>query len=182
MLVLTLIFCFRWLSDGGGTSVGGPMGGGGGGGGPVGAGRGDGRRKKQGPRKGGRNEQPNTANRRKTSFRIGMGKKGRAASLTARRGSLRKRDRTAEKEARAQAAEERRTINLPEGPVTVGELAELLDEKPVGIIKFLMTDLGVMASMTQQLDPATSAAVAEGFGKIVGGEDDEEDEDYEDNE
>ena len=39
----------------------------------------------------------------------------------------------------------------------------------------LMTDLGVMASMTQSLDPATCVAVSEGFGKIVGGaEDDEE--------
>lgn len=60
------------------------------------------------------------------------------------------------------------------------DLAELLDEKPVSIIKFLMTDLGVMASMTQSLDPATSIAVAEGFGKIVAGEDDYDEEDEED--
>ena len=40
-----------------------------------------------------------------------------------------------------------------------------------------MTDLGVMASMTQSLDPATCVAVTEGFGKIVGGSDDEDDED-----
>lgn len=33
----------------------------------------------------------------------------------------------------------------------------------------MMTDLGVMAHMTQSLDPATCIAVAEGFGKIVGG-------------
>ena len=53
-------------------------------------------------------------------------------------------------------------------PVSVSELADLIDEKPISIIKFLMTDLGVMASMTQNLDPATCIAVAEGFGRIVG--------------
>lgn len=66
-------------------------------------------------------------------------------------------------------------------PVTVGELADIIDEKPVAVIKFLMTDLGVMASMTQSLDPATCVAVAEGFGKIVDGDDedfDDDDEEY----
>ena len=58
--------------------------------------------------------------------------------------------------------------------MTVSDLAEAIDEKPVGVIKFLMTDLGVMASMTQSLDPATCIAVAEGFGKIVGGSEDDE--------
>lgn len=62
------------------------------------------------------------------------------------------------------------------GPLSVGELAELIEEKPVSVIKFLMTDLGVMASMTQNLDPATCIAVVEGFGKIVGGADDMDEE------
>lgn len=48
----------------------------------------------------------------------------------------------------------------------------------MGVIKFLMTDLGVMAGMTQSLDPATCIAVAEGFGKVVGGPDTEEAEEY----
>ena len=56
----------------------------------------------------------------------------------------------------------------------VAELAELIDEKPVAVIKFLMTDLGVMASMTQSLDYDTCVAVAEGFGRIVGDDDDED--------
>lgn len=60
--------------------------------------------------------------------------------------------------------------------MTVAELAEIIDEKPVALIKFLMTDLGVMASMTQSLDPSTCVAVVEGFGKFVGTGDDEEDE------
>ena len=64
--------------------------------------------------------------------------------------------------------------------MTVSELAEAMNEKPIGVIKFLMTDLGVMASMTQSLDPATCIAVVEGFGKIVAGsEDDEFDDDDE---
>lgn len=58
---------------------------------------------------------------------------------------------------------------MSSGPLSVSELADIIDEKPVSVIKFLMTDLGVMASMTQSLDPATCIAVVEGFGKIVGG-------------
>jgi translation initiation factor IF-2 len=54
--------------------------------------------------------------------------------------------------------------------VTVAELAEIIGEKPVAVIKFLMADLGVMAGMTQNLDQATCLAVIEGFGKIVGDE------------
>mmetsp|Transcript_15157 Transcript_15157/g.43792 ORF Transcript_15157/g.43792 Transcript_15157/m.43792 type:complete len:824 (+) Transcript_15157:134-2605(+) len=131
-------------------------------------------KRKRGRRSGG--DDNDSRNRGRTSLRIGTGRKGRAAALSSRRGSLRKRDRTAEKEARAAAAEERRTVSLPDGPLTVAELADLIDEKPVSVIKLLMTDLGVMASMTQSLDPATCAAVVEGFGKIVGGADDEDDE------
>jgi len=43
-----------------------------------------------------------------------------------------------------------------------------------------MTDCGVMASITQNLDTGTAQAVVEGFGKIIAGEDDEEDEDEDD--
>lgn len=66
-------------------------------------------------------------------------------------------------------------LNLCRGPLTVAQLAEIIDEKPVAVIKFLMTDLGVMASMTQSLDPNTCVAVVEGFGKYVGSEEDFED-------
>lgn len=62
-------------------------------------------------------------------------------------------------------------------PITVSQLAEIIDQTPVSVIKFLMTNLGVMASMTQMVDNPTCVAVAEGFGKIVGGADDEWDED-----
>lgn len=119
-------------------------------------------------------------NNRRASLRIGTGRKGRGAGeMSRRRGSLKKRDRTAEKQAREDARLERKTVNLPEGAMTVSELAEIIDEKPVGIIKFLMSDLGIMASMTQTLDPATCIAVTEGFGYVVGGWDDDEFEDDE---
>jgi len=152
-------------------------GGGGGGGADMTSGKTDRRKRQPGKRRdGGGAGSDDRRNARRNSLRIGTGKKARAASLSSRRGSLRKRDRTAEKEARAEAAEERRTVVIPDGPVSVSQLAEIIDEKPVAVIKFLMTDLGVMASMTQNLDQATCEAVAEGFGKIVGSLDDEEDE------
>ncbi|ACI65065.1 bacterial protein translation initiation factor 2 [Thalassiosira pseudonana CCMP1335] len=64
--------------------------------------------------------------------------------------------------------------------MTVGELAEAIGETPVSVIKFLMVDLGVMAAISQTLDPPTCEAVAEGFGKVVAGEDDEYDDDEDD--
>ena len=65
------------------------------------------------------------------------------------------------------------------GSLTVSELAELIDEKPIGLIKFLMSDLGIMASMTRSLDPQTIAAVIEGYGLIIAGSDDDYDDDDE---
>lgn len=59
----------------------------------------------------------------------------------------------------------------------MGQLAEILDESPVSVIKFLMTDLGVMAAVSQTLDVPTCEAVVEGFGKVVAGEDDDFDDD-----
>lgn len=133
-----------------------------------------GRSDRRGGRGRGRGDDGDGRNRRQ-SLRIGTsGKKGRSAELSRRRGSLKKRDRSAAKAAREEAAIERRTVQLPEGPISVGTLAEILDEKPAIVIKFLMTDLGVMAGITQNLDPATCVAVAEGFGRIVGEDEDDE--------
>ena len=50
--------------------------------------------------------------KRKTSLRITSGRRG--SELTQRRGSLRKRDRSREREAKLEAALERRTVYLPE--------------------------------------------------------------------
>jgi len=51
---------------------------------------------------------------RRPSLRVGTGKKGRRAMGNQRRGSLKKRDRSAEKAMRAEAAVERNTVSLPE--------------------------------------------------------------------
>jgi len=97
-----------------------------------------------------------------------------------RRGSLKKKNRAKEKEERMERAMERKRVVLPEVPQTVGQLSEILDEKPTAIIKYLMVDLGVMASITQTLDVNTCIAVAQGFGRIVAGSD--EDDGYDDEE
>jgi hypothetical protein len=53
-------------------------------------------------------------NQRKASLRIGTGKKGRGAERNRRRGSLKRRDRSSENEARLERRLERRTVDLPE--------------------------------------------------------------------
>ena len=66
-------------------------------------------------RKGGRGRGDDDSPRRqRVNLRIGTGKKGRQAQRSQKRGSLRRRDRTAEKEAKEEAAIERRTVSLPE--------------------------------------------------------------------
>lgn len=65
-------------------------------------------------KKGGTYNKDDQRNRRQ-SLRVGTGsRKGRGAELSRRRGSLKKRDRSADKEARAAAAVERKTVDLPE--------------------------------------------------------------------
>ena len=63
-------------------------------------------------RKMGQGQNRDGANRGKTSLRLDNS--GRRQRRTSSRGSLRKRDRTAEREAKAEAAEERRKVSLPE--------------------------------------------------------------------
>ncbi len=53
-------------------------------------------------------------NVRKNSLKLGTTKKGRGAGETMRRGSLRKKDRSAERERRMENALEARTVQLPE--------------------------------------------------------------------
>merc|ERR1712151_287881 len=119
--------------------------------------------------------------KQRVSLRVAVSNK-RNSSGKNRRGSLRKKDRSAEKEARMERAMERKRVVLPDVPQTVGQLSEILDEKPTAVIKYLMVDLGVMASITQTLDVNTCVAVAQGFGRIVAGSDEDYDDDYEDDE
>jgi hypothetical protein len=67
-----------------------------------------------GPNKRKRPDDDNRGPARRQSLRVGTGKKGRGAELRQRRGSLRRRDRTAEKEAKEAAAIVRNTVQLPE--------------------------------------------------------------------
>merc|ERR1712151_966933 len=119
--------------------------------------------------------------KQRVSLRVAVSNK-RNSSGKNRRGSLRKKDRSAEKEARMERAMERKRVVLPDVPQTVGQLSEILDEKPTAVIKYLMVDLGVMASITQTLDVNTCVAVAQGFGRIVAGSDEDYDDDEEDEE
>jgi len=118
--------------------------------------------------------------KQRISLRVAVSNK-RNSGGGRRRGSLKKKNRAAEKEARMERAMERKRIVLPDVPQTVGQLSEILDEKPTALIKYLMVDLGVMASITQTLDVNTCAAVAQGFGRIVAGSDEDVDE-YDDDE
>jgi hypothetical protein len=59
-------------------------------------------------------KKPSDVNNRKTSLRLGTGKKGRSATINQRRGSLRRRDRSGQKAAKEEAAIERKTVYLPE--------------------------------------------------------------------
>lgn len=104
----SLLFQLVEGGGGGGGGVGGPPSAG------AGVGRNDKRKRQPGKKREGAKGDDSGRNSRRNSLRIGGGKKSRAASLGSRRGSLRKRDRTAEKNARAEAAEERRTVSLPE--------------------------------------------------------------------
>ncbi len=56
-------------------------------------------------------------------------------------------------------------IQIP-GPLTVRELAELIGESPIAVIKTLMA-MGVMANINQTLDPETAALAAEEMGHRV---------------
>jgi len=56
-------------------------------------------------------------------------------------------------------------IRIP-GPISVRELAELLNESPIAVIKTLMA-MGVMANINQVLDPDTAALAAEEMGHPV---------------
>ena len=82
------------------------------GGGDSAFGRNDRRKRQPGARREPPKGQRDGANRGRTSLRLFSS--GRRQRRTNNRGTLRKRDRTAEKERKAEAAEERRKIFLPE--------------------------------------------------------------------
>ncbi|CAN0455791.1 unnamed protein product, partial [Discosporangium mesarthrocarpum] len=57
---------------------------------------------------------------------------------------------------------------LINGPtITVGNLAEQMDVKGAEVVKHLMLDLGIMATITQSIDAETAVQIATTFGKEV---------------
>lgn len=58
-------------------------------------------------------------------------------------------------------------VVLSEATITVGELATQMKLKPAEILKHLMLDLGIMATVAQSIDPQTARMVASNFGVEV---------------
>ncbi len=56
-------------------------------------------------------------------------------------------------------------VVIDEPTLTIAQLAERMDERAGEIIKYLMLNMGVMATITQSIDADTAIAVAEAFGK-----------------
>lgn len=71
-----------------------------------------------------------------------------------------------------------RAIVLPEaGSVQVVELARMMDVGAGEVVKHLMLNMGIMASMTQSIDNKVARSICEAFGKKVAESDEEEDTD-----
>lgn len=76
-----------------------------------------------------------------------------------------------------------RSIELPEsGPIQVVALAKLMEVGAGEVVKHLMLNMGIMASITQSIDTAVARQICEAFGKRVKGEQSEEDEEDDDDE
>ena len=77
-----------------------------------------------------------------------------------------RRSKTKERNARyAPAVDD--SVSLSDNPIQVVELASLLDIGPGEIIRHLMMNMGIMASMTQSIEAKIAREVVEAFGKTV---------------
>ena len=90
------------------------------------------------------------------------------------RGSLRRRRNAGRGQFQDDAARKERrglglkTATLGDGPLQVAELAARLEgASGAQVVKFLMLDLGILASLTMTVDAATARVVAEGLGFVV---------------
>mmetsp|Transcript_30299 Transcript_30299/g.39111 ORF Transcript_30299/g.39111 Transcript_30299/m.39111 type:complete len:859 (-) Transcript_30299:377-2953(-) len=70
-------------------------------------------------------------------------------------------------------------VVLNQETYTVGELAEKMYLKPAEVVKHLMLNMGVMATVTQSLDLNTCIKLAEAYGRTVSSEEIEDDDDEE---
>lgn len=54
-------------------------------------------------------------------------------------------------------------VRLPGPTIVVSELAEMMEVRPTEVLKHLMLDLGIMATITQSIDADTARQVASNF-------------------
>lgn len=54
-------------------------------------------------------------------------------------------------------------VRLPGPTIVVSELAEMMEVRPAEVLKHLMLDLGIMATITQSIDADTARQVANNF-------------------
>lgn len=60
-------------------------------------------------------------------------------------------------------------VRLPGPTVVVSDLAEMMEVRPAEVLKHLMLDLGIMATITQSIDSDTARQVAYNFEVEVRG-------------
>jgi translation initiation factor IF-2 len=79
------------------------------------------------------------------------------------RGSLKRKRNRDDREAKQKEAV--KPVIVPDEPISVGALAELLEKSGAEVVKHLMLKMGVLAAVTQNVDGATARLVVEGFGR-----------------
>ena len=93
-----------------------------------------------------------------------------------------RRDRTKARNAKYNSPVDR-GIMLPEGSlIQIIELAGLMEVGGGEVVKHLMINMGIMASMTQSIEISIAKKVIEAFGKKLAGDEEEDDEDDEEEE
>lgn len=149
-------------------------------------GDGSGRRQNRGNKRAGPTNGDGNGERkpRKGMAQKGRGGAGRGLVMNSQGESFnRKRSKNKRrKEKEATVKPEDLPVAVPEEPIAVQDLAALLGVKGTEVIKCLMLDLGVMATITQSIDPTTAKAVVEAFGRVVAGEDGQEEDEEEEEE
>jgi translation initiation factor IF-2 len=69
------------------------------------------------------------------------------------------------------------SIDLPDGPVQVQEVASMLDLGGGDVIKYLMMNKGMMCTLQHTVEPSMVKEIAEAFGKAIRENDDGDDDD-----
>jgi Elongation factor Tu GTP binding domain/Translation initiation factor IF-2, N-terminal region len=93
-----------------------------------------------------------------------------------------RRDRTKARNAKYNTPVDR-GITLPEGSlIQIIELARLMEVGGGEVVKHLMINMGIMASMTQSIEISVAKKVIDAFGKKLAGDEEEEDDEDDDDE